>query len=400
MAQSQGYYDAFPLPLADPADTGEPPRPAEVPDVVTRRLAALRAAGHRRLAVVDTHLPWQLSGFRYHEFSEMARQRPDTVFFSLFGMAEEFPSTVYKLADFPRLAPRLGVTDVYFVFLNFALGLLGMTRAPGAETVTGLRHDLSVDPTFRAHDMRLHATLYPGGGLLPDTPPDLLRALSDRLATVFTNVDEVRDVLPQAHFGARIVATRLYSPVNRPERDELRLVFAADDRPRKGLATLIEAFNSLGEGFHLDLVGPHRRHLDSFTNPRFTAHGWASPQELREIYQGADAFVSPVTRDTFGGEGSEPGTVDGFPTSTAIDAMSTGALLVSSNPRGDRTVVLPGEHYVEIPERDPNALAETLRTLRADPEWRRRVADAGMRRIHEEMSVERGVAEKLAAMGL
>jgi glycosyltransferase involved in cell wall biosynthesis len=121
---------------------------------------------------------------------------------------------------------------------------------------------------------------------------------------------------------------------------------------------------------------------------------------LRDIYHGADVFVSPVTTDTFSDPNSEPGTVDGFPTSTAVDAMSTGICLVTSNPRQEHRVVQPGEHYVEIPERDPDALAATLRALKADRAGRLAVAERGMRRIRETMAVEVGVAEKLAAIGL
>ena len=400
MSERDAYYDHFPTPLADPDDPGIPPRPVETPALVRERLAARRAAGERRLAVLDTHFPWQLSGFRFHEFSEIQRQRPDTAFFSLYRMTEDFPTPVHLLADFPRLAPRLGVTDVYFVFLNFTIGLLGLGGAPGAETVAGLRHDISLDPVFREHDMRVHTTLYPGGGLLQDTPIEILRRIDERVDTVFTNVAEITDALPRSVFSHAVTATELYSPVERPERDELRLVFAGDDRPRKGLPTLLEAFNMLDESFHLDLVGPHRRHLPGITNPNYTWHGWTTPEQLRDIYHGADVFVSPVTVDTFSDEKSEPGTVDGFPTSTAVDAMATGICVVTSNPRAEHRVVRPDEHYVEIPERDPAALAATLRRLRDDRAARLDVAARGMRRIRETMAVERGVAQKLSVMGL
>ncbi|MEA2481524.1 MAG: hypothetical protein QOJ07_3446 [Thermoleophilaceae bacterium] len=400
MSERETYYDHFPTPLADPDDPGVPPRPVATPASVRERLATLRAAGSRRLAVLDTHFPWQLSGFRFHEFSEILRQRPDTLFFSLYGMTEDFPAPVYRLADFPRLAPRLGVTDVYFVFLNFAVGLLGMTGAPGAGTVAGVRGDIALDDVFREHAMRVHVTLYPGGGLLPDTPVELLQAVDARADTVFTNVAEVTDALPGSIFSHAVTGTRFYTPAERPARDVLRLVFAGDDRPRKGLPTLIDAWNRLGDGFHLDLVGPHRRHLPRITKPDYTWHGWTTPAELRDIYHGADVFVSPVTTDTFSDEKSEPGTVDGFPTSTAVDAMATGICLVTSNPRQEHRVVRPAEHYVEIPERDPEALAAVLTELRDDRAARLAVAERGMRRIRETMAVELGVAGKLRAMGL
>lgn len=399
MTERETYYDHYPTPLADPNDTGQPPVPAAIPAIVRTQRLARRLLGRRRLAVLDTHFPWRLSGFRFHEFSEIHRQRPDAVFFSLYRMTEPFGAPVHPLAEFPRLAPRLGVTDVYFVFLNFAVGVLGLSDHPDADSVLGVRRDISLDQTFRECGMRIHVTIYPGGGLLPDTPVPLLRAVSDRADTVFTNVAEVTDALPSARFSHAVTATGFYSERPRPEREDLRLVFAGDDRPRKGLPTLIEAFNQLPEGFHLDLVGPHRRHLSTISNPRFEWHGWLSPEELREVYWNADVFVSPATLDVGDDENAEPGTVDGFPSSTAVDAMATGMCLVTSNPRAEHRVVRPGEHYVEVPDRDPDALARTLRELRDDPERRRRVAISGMQRIREVMAVDRGVADKLEAMG-
>jgi glycosyltransferase involved in cell wall biosynthesis len=213
-------------------------------------------------------------------------------------------------------------------------------------------------------------------------------------------VAEVTDALPAAHFSHAVTATNFYTDQPRAERDPLRIVFAADDRPRKGLRTLIDAFNQLPDGYHLDLVGPHRRHLPRIANPSFTWHGWLTPEELRRVYWNADVFVSPVTQDAGDDENSEPGTLDGFPTSTAVDAMSTGACLVSSNPRREYRIVRPGEHYIEIPERDPGALAAALRDLRANPTQRRSVAARGMHRIRETMAVDKGVSRKLEVMGL
>ena len=81
------------------------------------------------------------------------------------------------------------------------------------------------------------------------------------------------------------------------------------------------------------------------------------------MYWNADVFVSPATLDVGNDENAEPGTIDGFPSSTAVDAMATGICLVTSNPRGEHRVVRPGEHYIEVPDRDPDALAD--RTSRA-----------------------------------
>ena len=277
---TDAYYERFPIPLVDRQDPGHPPVAVEPRRFAAVRTRIRRARGHRRLAVLDTHFPWRLSGFRFHEFDEIRRQRPDTVFFSLFGMSEPFDADVYPLADFPRLAPELGITDVYLVFLNFALGILGLTGHPDADSCAGWRDDISLRSALEANGIRVHVTLYPGGGLLPDTPPALLRAVAEHSATVFTNVGEVEAALPQAVYSHAVTATEFYTFRDRKPRDSMTLMFAADDRPRKGLSTLIEAFNRLDDSFDLHIVGPHARHLGRITNPRFTAHGWLDIESL------------------------------------------------------------------------------------------------------------------------
>jgi hypothetical protein len=359
-----------------------------------------RRAGRRRLAVLDTHFPWRLSGFRFHEFDEIRRQRPDTVFFSLFEMGEPFDAEVHPIADFPRLAPELGITDAYLVFLNFALGTLGLTGHPDATECAGWRDDISLWPTLRENRIRAHVTLYPGGGLLPGTPPALLRSVAARAATIFTNVAEVEAAIPEAVFSYATTATEFYRYRTRPVDPTCTLIFAADDRPRKGLSTLIEAYNLLDDGFNLHIVGPHERHLGHLTNSRYQAHGWLSPDALRELYWQSDAFVSPVTTDAIDGSDGDPGMVDGFPTATAADAVSAGCALVSCNPRGDDRILRPDIDYLLIPENDVPALVQALQRMRNDPAFRQTLGRNGSERIGAMSGVQMGVAEKRSIMGL
>lgn len=61
-----------------------------------------------RLAYVDSHFPWQRSGFRYADALALHQIRPDTVLFSMYEMRGPFPAPVLPLAQFPRLAASLG----------------------------------------------------------------------------------------------------------------------------------------------------------------------------------------------------------------------------------------------------------------------------------------------------
>jgi len=107
-----------------------------------------------------------------------------------------------------------------------------------------------------------------------------------------------------------------------------------------------------------------------------------------------------VTTDVPGAADSEPGMVDGFPTSTAIDAVATGCALISSNPRGEDRVFRADIEYLRVPEDDPAALVRGLERLRDDPPLRAALARNGRDRIHALMAVRDGVAQKLAVMGL
>ncbi|MBX7158666.1 MAG: glycosyltransferase [Acidimicrobiia bacterium] len=391
----------YPVRLLDPDDPGRPPEPVPFARALgaTLRGGIHRAVKGRRLAIVDTHLPWRISGFRFREFAEMSRQRPDLIGFSLWGIDEAFDAPVHPLSQFPLMAAQLGVTDVYLVFLNWTASVLGLSRAAEDAGVGGLRHDVSLWPWLRRNRIRVHATIYPGGGLVPDTPPWLLRLVASRCATVFTNVAEVESAVAKARFTPVSCDTDFYRLAPRPSTGALHIAFAAADRPRKGLQTLIEAFNILGDDdrFHLHLVGPHDKHLPKLTNRRFSAHGWLQPEELRAVYERCHVFASPVTRDDVdAGEGA--GMVDGFPTTAATDAMATGAALVSSNPRREHRVFEPGRHYVEVPERDPGALASALRAFADDRDELAALSRRGADRVRERMSASAIVSAKLDAI--
>jgi glycosyltransferase involved in cell wall biosynthesis len=389
---------AYPYPFASSGERPSIPVDTPLPRLSRARLlgAARRRLGGRRLAVVDTHFPWQISGFRYQECLEIHALRPDTLFFSLHELTDPFPARIHPLSSFPRVSARAGITDVYLVFLNLAIAFLGLGRHPAAAEIEGIPR-VSLRRVIDAMGLRVHVQLYPGGGLLPSVPPAILRAVAGRCATVFTNVSEVERAVPSATFVPMLVGTDAYPFRPRRPADELRLVFVGDNRPRKGLATLIDAFNRLPDGFRLDIVGPNEAHLPRLTNPRHQAHGWLGPRELLELYRDCDVFVSPSTVEVE--DELAMGMIDGFPTTAAAEAMSSGCALVSSNPRGEFRALRPGKEYVDVPDRDADALVRVLEELKEDREWLARLAERGAARVRE-FSTEVVVATKLAEMGL
>jgi glycosyltransferase involved in cell wall biosynthesis len=354
----------------------------------------------RRLAVLDTHFPLWLSGFRHHEATELLARRPDTAFFSAVRTGEPWPRPVYSMSEFPRLAGELGITDVYFVFLNFAVSVLGLRDHPGTATCGGIPGDMGVAATLAERDIRVHMTMYPGGGLVTNTDPELMRAVAARCTTVFTNTAEAVAAVPEAIRIAGPMATDFYEFRPREREQPFRFVFAADNRPRKGLDTALAALAQLDERFHMHVVGAHEPFVRHVPPDRLTYHGVLRPADLRGVYWGCDAFISPVRPEGPDGRPGEIGLVDGFPTTTACEALASGCALVSSNPRGEHWIVEPEEHFFEFPVQDADALAATLRRLEADRDLRDRVAEQGAARIREVMDVRRVVDAKLRAMEL
>ncbi len=369
----------------------------------TRRLVGdvRRRVRGPRLAYLDSHFPWQRSGFRYGDALALREARPDTVFFSMYRLRDSFPAPVLPLAQFPRLAPSLGITDVYGVFLDFMAGVLGLRqdRRGPASPIEGL--DLS--GVLRRDGIRAHVGLYPGGGWVDaDAAVVEAAALVARADTVLSwspavlaRVSGVRPILPA------IIDTAYYTAAApdfsaRP----LQLLFVADDKPRKGLAVALAALNELsGDVVHLHVVGPHDPRRWHGEAGRVTLHGWLEREQLRDLHRHCQVFLSPVSAEQPGDPAGDGGITDGFPTTAAGEAMSSGCLLVSANPDGDHRALRPGIDYLEVPA-TPVAVADAVRSMLEDPDRAGAIARSGSERVRETLDVRRGAAERLALMGL
>jgi hypothetical protein len=347
------------------------------------RVRRVRHGG--RLAYIDSHFPWRRSGFRYADALALLEARPDTVFFSMYEMRDPFPAPVLPLAQFPRLAPSLGVTDVYGVFLDFMAGVVGLRRDSGAPA--GAIEGLDLSGVLRNEGMRVHAGLYPGRGFTVTehglAEARRLVAAADQVLSwapaVLEHVPGVKAIEPA------IVDTAFYAATARDfGARPLRLLFAADATPPKGLGVALAAVRELaGERVHLHVVGPHQPPASA--DPQVTYHGWLEPNALRELHARSHAFLSPET--------------DGFPTAAAAEAASSGCLLISANPDGDDRVMRAGVDHLE-PAATPEAFAGAIRGVLADPEAAAAVAESGARRVRERLDVRVGAAARLALMGL
>lgn len=364
-------------------------------------VARLRRAGSgRRLAWLDNTFPWRYSGFRYNEALAMFELRPDTVFFSSYVLDDPFPAPVHRLSDFAHIATSEGITDVYGVFQLFLEGLVGLhDRRPKMEAFPGP----DISEVLRRTGIRLHGTIYPGGGFVPNADGIArLVALRRRTTTLFSYVREALDVEGVVEIPQALTATVAYPPsLERWRRmTPFTCLFAADAPPRKGLDVALAAFEQLDPSrFHLHVVGPHQHRRPELPADLATFHGWLRPEQLASLHRDVHAFISPVRREEPGPPGSFIGATDGFPTQAAADAMSSGCLLISANPQEDHRVLQPGSHYVDC-SADPSALRSAIMAASADPAAAQRTAEEGSRKVRDQMDIRRSAELKLRHMGL
>ncbi|WP_057915598.1 glycosyltransferase [Peribacillus muralis] len=304
-----------------------------------------------RLAVIDTDFPWKLSGFRYWENTQIFNQRPDTLFFATKLYIDEFPTQVYKFESFKTIAKKEGITDVYCVFLNLVLSLLGECFLPDGTYMPGSNPGLSIRQFLKENDINIHTTLYPGGGLNPYTSDKFLQIASQNCKTVFTNINEVLNVIPASIHLPVVINTDFYSYVPKSKSKPIQLTFSAYRAERKGFSLLAQTFNQLDEHFHLNIIGNWQDDLHLLTNKNYTFFGLLNPERIKILYAQSHVFINCGTQDQFA--------LDGFPTTAAVDAMSTGCVLVSTNPRNDRLILESSVDYLEV-DADVNSIKDTL----------------------------------------
>jgi hypothetical protein len=353
----------------------------------------------RRLAWVDSHFPWERSGFRYADALALHETFPDTVFFSMYEMTDPFPAPVLPLADFPRLAPGLGITDVYGVFLDFMSGILGIPRPPGHPV--GVADGLDLSGVIRQYGMRTHALLYPGGGLLAsDESLDRVAQLVDRADQVFSYVMPALERFPSiTPINPATIDTSFYARSSTVDlaADPVQLLFAADAKARKGLDVALAAQRLVDEThrIHLTVAGPNE-HFAEAAGRSTDFVGWQSREALRDLHADTAIFLSPVRAER--ADETDGGITDGFPTTAAAEAMSSGCLLITANPEGDHRALRPGVDYVECAP-TPQAFAEAIRWAIEHPNEARAIATSGATRVREHLDVRSGALRRLELMG-
>jgi colanic acid/amylovoran biosynthesis glycosyltransferase len=111
-----------------------------------------------------------------------------------------------------------------------------------------------------------------------------------------------------------------------------------------------------------------------------TLLGWRRQEEIVELLRQAEIFLAPSVTGKTGDE-------EGIPV-TLMEALAQSLPVVSTAHAGIPELVQDGESGFLVPEGDPDALAERLERLVADPELRSRMGRNGRRAVEEHYNID------------
>lgn len=168
---------------------------------------------------------------------------------------------------------------------------------------------------------------------------------------------------------------------------ELRLLSVGRLEREKGHSVLLEALARVTERgirSHLDLVGDgtgmeslQQRARELGIEDRVTFSGPVGQDRIREHYRRADVFCLPSLGE-------------GIPV-VLMEALATGLPAIASNTMGIPELVEHGVTGLLVPAGRPDELADGIERLAGDPSLRRRLGDAGRRKVIEDYSLDQGV---------
>lgn len=186
-------------------------------------------------------------------------------------------------------------------------------------------------------------------------------------------------------------------PLRRPRTpsERFELLFVGGDLKRKGIATLLDAFDELpADRYTLHIVTQLLQPANDFevwsqriaSSPnaaQIHLHLDLQPNsgELMELYRTCDAFVLPTNGDASSW--------------VALEAMATGLPIVSTGVGGIPDIVIHEQTGLLVPPRDAATLAQTIERLRIDESLRTRLIARGRRHVEEHFEVTRNTKQLL-----
>ncbi|MGQ9823363.1 MAG: glycosyltransferase family 4 protein, partial [Thermogutta sp.] len=156
---------------------------------------------------------------------------------------------------------------------------------------------------------------------------------------------------------------RFFTAAHRPPRSAsgpLRVLFAANSPVRKGLPDLVIAIEKLSSGSIRPIFAGEITSLAPYAVQRASRVGVllgnVPRARMTDLYRDADVFVLPTVSDTFG--------------AVVLEAMAAGLPVIITPNCGSADVVRDGIDGFIVPVRAPDAIAEKLELLAANPDLR------------------------------
>ena len=274
-----------------------------------------------------------------------------------------------------------------------------LIKAGGLPVVANIHHPLAVDrrnAVMQAKSLRekLRWIIF-----YPFFMQNIVMKRVDRIITgshhSARSIQQVFDV-PASHIEIIHdgVDTDTFRPLEGVEKEPNGILFVGNSEDRnKGARYLVEALHILRReiDFHLTFVDRPRESLELVPSlvkrwglqSRVTFTGRVSTEELVRRYNKAEILVSPSVYEGFG-----------LP---AAEAMACGVPVVATTAGAFPEVVADGETGWLVAPGDAHALAGAIKRLMADPAERKRMGDAGRRRMQERFTW-RETARKTVAL--
>ncbi len=238
----------------------------------------------------------------------------------------------------------------------------------------------------------------------PDTLRDKIKAARFVVTVSDFNRDYLRDLMGQVPSDVR----RLYNGIDlglftesAAQRDPRLILGVGRLVEKKGFGDLILACKVLairGIDFRCEIIGQGpleatlRAQIEQLgLTDRVTLIGPRPQDEVLQAYRRAAIFALPCI---IGADGNR----DGLPT-VLLEAMATGAACVSTDVTGVPEIITHEADGLVVPQNNPNALADALERLLAEPDLRTRFAAAGRAKVERVFDVRQSVGTLRAWFG-
>ena len=309
-------------------------------------------------------------------FYELATSR-----FGMFSVMAAFSFRAYQ-----KLREMAGEHrfDIIHDVQGLGYGSL-LIKAHGLPVVTNIHHPLQVDRVNSIRQARTFGDKIKWAKFYPFFMQEIVAPRVDRIITGSHNaagsIEQEFRLRPE-HIAVIYdgVDADIFRPLEAPkEPNSLLYVGNSDDR-NKGARYLVEAMGLLKHrrDLHLTLVDrPIATLVKSLAQElgiadRVTLTGRVSREELVQLYNRAQLFVSPSLYEGFG-----------LP---AAEAMACGTPVVATTAGAFPEVIEDGISGLLVPPGDPAALAGAIERVLDDTKLRQRLGRDGRRRIVDHFS--------------